>query len=40
MSLVGLELGSLMGAAVEKWNEYLGSAILIAVGVAIASGRL
>ena len=40
MSLVGLELGSRMGAAVEKWSELIGGAILIAVGVAIASGLL
>ncbi len=40
MSLVGLELGSRMGAAVETWSELIGGAILIAVGVAIASGLL
>jgi len=40
MSLVGLELGSRMGVAVEKWSEVLGGAILIAVGVAIATGLL
>jgi putative Mn2+ efflux pump MntP len=40
MPLVGLELGSRMSVAVEKWSEFLGSAILIAVGVAIASGLL
>jgi putative Mn2+ efflux pump MntP len=40
MSLVGLELGSRMGVAVEKWSEFLGGAILVAVGVAIASGLL
>jgi putative Mn2+ efflux pump MntP len=40
MSLVGLELGSRMGVAVEKWSEFLVGAILIAVGVAVASGLL
>lgn len=40
MSLVGLQLGSRMGASVEKWSEVLGAAVLIAVGVAITAGFL
>lgn len=38
MSLVGLELGNRAGASVEKWSAELGGAVLVSVGVAIASG--
>jgi putative Mn2+ efflux pump MntP len=40
LSLVGLELGSRLGARVEAWSEELGGAVLILVGVAIAIGLL
>lgn len=37
MSLVGLELGHRLGKHVEAWSEELGGAVLILVGIAIAS---
>jgi len=40
MSLVGLELGSRLGARVEQWSDELGGAVLILVGIAIAFGLL
>lgn len=40
MSLIGLELGHLMGKRVEKWSEEIGGGVLILVGVAIAVGVL
>jgi manganese efflux pump family protein len=40
MSLIGLELGNRLGSRVEEWSEELGGAVLIGVGVAIASGLL
>jgi putative Mn2+ efflux pump MntP len=40
MSLIGLELGNRLGAHVEAWSEELGGAVLIGVGVAIATGLL
>lgn len=40
MSLLGLELGSRLGARVEAWSEELGGAVLILVGIAIAVGLL
>jgi putative Mn2+ efflux pump MntP len=40
MSLVGLELGSRLGARVEAWSEELSGGVLIAVGGAIAAGVL
>ncbi len=40
MSLVGLELGHRLGRRVEEWSEELGGAVLILVGIAIASGLL
>jgi putative Mn2+ efflux pump MntP len=40
MSLLGLELGSRLGARIEAWSEELGGAVLIGVGIAIASGVL
>ncbi len=40
MSLVGLELGHRLGVHVEAWSEELGGAVLIGVGIAIATGIL
>lgn len=40
MSLVGLELGARIGAAVGRRGELLGAVVLIAVGVAIAAGAM
>lgn len=40
MSLAGLELGHHLGKRIEAWSEELGGAVLILVGVAIASGLL
>jgi putative Mn2+ efflux pump MntP len=40
MSLVGLELGHRLGARVEAWSDELGGAVLIGVGIAIATGLL
>ncbi len=40
MSLVGLELGHRVGVHVEAWSEELGGAVLIGVGIAIATGLL
>ncbi|MFI5282449.1 MAG: manganese efflux pump MntP family protein [Candidatus Dormibacterales bacterium] len=40
MSLIGLELGSRLGARVEEWSEELSGGVLIAVGVALAAGLL
>jgi len=40
MSLVGLELGHLLGKRVSEWSEEIGGAVLILVGVAIAVGVL
>lgn len=40
LSLVGLELGSRLGARVEAWSEELGGAVLILVGLALAIGVL
>lgn len=38
MSLVGLEVGNRLGASVETWAAEIGGAVLILVGIAIASG--
>jgi putative Mn2+ efflux pump MntP len=38
LSLLGLELGARVGARVGDWGELVGSLVLVAVGVAIASG--
>jgi putative Mn2+ efflux pump MntP len=38
MSLVGLEIGTRLGESVEQWSGKLGGAVLVLVGVAIASG--
>jgi putative Mn2+ efflux pump MntP len=38
LSIIGLELGSRVGASVEKWSAELGGAVLILIGIAIASG--
>jgi putative Mn2+ efflux pump MntP len=40
LSLAGLELGSRIGAAAGRRGEQLGGVILVAVGVAIATGVL
>ena len=40
MSLIGLELGSRIGAKTGERGELLGGLVLIAVGIAIASGIL
>ena len=40
MSLLGLELGHRLGRRIEGWSEELGGAILILVGIAIATGVL
>ena len=40
MSLIGLELGSRLGARVEAWSEELGGAVLIGVGILLAAGVL
>ena len=40
MSLAGLELGHRLGRRVEEWSEELGGAVLVLVGIAIASGLL
>lgn len=40
MSLAGLELGHRVGVHVEAWSEELGGAVLIGVGIAIATGLL
>jgi putative Mn2+ efflux pump MntP len=40
MSLLGLELGHRLGRRIEGWSEELGGAMLILVGIAIATGVL
>ncbi len=40
MSLIGLELGHRLGRRVEEWSEEIGGAVLILVGIAIATGIL
>jgi Predicted membrane protein len=40
MSLVGLELGHRLGRRVEEWSEEIGGAVLILVGISIATGLL
>jgi putative Mn2+ efflux pump MntP len=40
LSIAGLELGSRLGASVEKWSAELGGAVLLLIGIAIASGIL
>ena len=40
MSLLGLELGDRLGTRTGEWGELLGGLVLIAVGVAVASGIL
>jgi putative Mn2+ efflux pump MntP len=40
MSLVGLELGHRLGRRVEEWSDEIGGAVLILVGIAIATGLL
>jgi putative Mn2+ efflux pump MntP len=40
MSLLGLELGHRLGRRIEGWSEEVGGAMLIVVGIAIATGIL
>jgi putative Mn2+ efflux pump MntP len=40
MSLAGLELGARIGTRAGRYGEYLGAAILILVGAAIAAGLI
>jgi len=40
MTLIGLEVGHLVGKRVEEWSEEIGGGVLILVGVAIAIGIL
>jgi putative Mn2+ efflux pump MntP len=40
MSLIGLELGSRLGARVEEWSEEIGGAVLVLVGIALGAGVL
>ena len=40
MSLVGLEIGHMVGKRAESWSEEIGGAVLILVGLAIAVGVL
>jgi putative Mn2+ efflux pump MntP len=40
MSLIGLEVGSRLGRSVEQWSAELGGAVLVLVGVLIATGVL
>jgi manganese efflux pump family protein len=40
MSLVGLELGARIGIRTGRYGEYLGAAILLLVGAAIAAGLI
>jgi manganese efflux pump family protein len=40
MSLLGLEIGQMVGKRAESWSEEIGGAVLILVGVAIAVGVL
>ena len=40
MSLLGLEIGRHLGATSEKWSAELGGAVLILVGIGIATGVL
>jgi putative Mn2+ efflux pump MntP len=40
LSLIGLELGSRLGAGVEQWAEEIGGAVLILVGVALGFGLI
>jgi manganese efflux pump family protein len=40
LSLIGLELGGRIGRRAGEWGELLGGLVLIAVGIAVASGIL
>jgi putative Mn2+ efflux pump MntP len=40
MSLIGLELGSRLGARVEAWSEEIGGGVLILLGIALGAGVL
>jgi manganese efflux pump family protein len=38
LSLIGLELGNRIGSRTGEWGELIGGLVLIAVGIAVASG--
>jgi putative Mn2+ efflux pump MntP len=38
MSLIGLEIGDLLGERVEQWSEEVGGVVLILVGIAVGVG--
>jgi putative Mn2+ efflux pump MntP len=40
MSLIGLEVGRRLGHSVEQWSAELGGAVLVLVGILIATGVL
>ena len=40
LSLAGLEIGRRLGQAVEFGAEYLAAAVLLAVGVLVATGEI
>jgi manganese efflux pump family protein len=40
LSLIGLELGGRIGRRAGEWGELVGGLMLIAVGIAVASGNL
>jgi putative Mn2+ efflux pump MntP len=40
MSLVGLEIGGRVGVSFEHRSEIVGGVVLIAVGIALATGLL
>lgn len=40
LSLVGLEIGSRVGARLERWSEEIGGGVLIAVGAVVMAGVL
>lgn len=40
LSLLGLEIGSRLGASFERWSEEIGGGVLVAVGAAVLSGLL
>jgi len=40
LTLVGLELGSRLGARLGQWGERAGGVLLIVIGVTVAAGLL
>lgn len=40
MSLIGLEVGRRLGHSVEQWSAEVGAAVLVLVGILIATGAL